>query len=873
MAEQMAARAGHTVKESGAGPALLDRRRGESAQGLGPGLATLPPPPEKVSAASWRIGDYEVLGELGRGTFGIVYRARDARLGREVAIKVMHAGGKPSEEELVRFRAETEALGSLQYPNIVQVYDTGAHDGTPFLVMELIDGGNLAQKINGQPRPGRDAATLVETLARAMHAAHQKGIVHRDLKPANIMLTADGTPKITDFGLVKRINHSLGLSQTGQALGTPSYMAPEQASGRVHEVGPAADVYSLGAIFYELLTGRPPFRGPDVLAVLDQVRSAEPLSPSRLVARLPRDLCTICLKCLEKDPRRRYASALDLADDLRRYLDGHSIVARPAGFVERTWRLVRRRPWQTALVSAGVVVLVLAATMAAMSRNRQIADLKRDRDAERQQREVEVARLEREKEEQSRRLAEQEHGRSLEALGGVLDLVVTGPLRNRPDLEPLHGMLLRYSETLIGRLGSEAAQREKVANACLRLGKLIGKTGQLTDALAALDRSERLYRGLAEEQPGEPRLAHQFACVLLERGRIRDDMGRRAAARKDYEAALARLEKLPDKGPDALEHQRALGEALHGLAVLRGQEEAGPKEALALFARALELRKRLCARPDASPRDLADLARTHGYLGDLLLRLGRLADADLTYWESQRFRLRLAQGTDDLDEARFQLARGYNNLAGYHRRTGSLATAEFFLGQSLEIRRELVKKNAAVTVYQTDLADACNSRAELLLRLGERGEPGWRERALEEAREAEKLYARQRRGNEGSTAVRLGLTQALVLQARLLVDGAPGEARLVLGRATVLLDKLLEERRPAEALYQRAQATALLAEMVPVSEQTREDMRKQALTYLEEAFAKRFSQVQPDDARHDRAFRALRDRAEFARALAGPNEG
>jgi tetratricopeptide (TPR) repeat protein/predicted Ser/Thr protein kinase len=841
-----------TAGKAGSGPPL-DQEKTRKPNGL-PG----------------RIGGYEVLGELGRGTFGVVYRARDTRLGREVAIKVLHAGVN-APEDLLRFRAEAEALGSLQHANIVQVFDTGVHQGTPYLVMELIEGGNLAQQMRGQPRPARDAAALVEKLARAMHVAHQKGIVHRDLKPANIMLAGDGTPKITDFGLVKRLDRSLGLSLTGQAIGTPSYMAPEQASGRVHEIGPPADVYALGAIFYELLTGRPPFCGADVLSVLDQVRAADPLSPSRLAPRLPRDLCTICLTCLEKEPRKRYASALDLADDLRRFLDGRPIVARPAGFVERTWRLVRRRPWQAALVSCGVLVVFLAATMVTMARSRQIADLKRDRDLEREQRAVAVAQVEREKEEQGRRLAEQEHGRSLEALDGILELVVIGALRNRPGLEPLHRELLRYYEKLIERQGSEPSQREKLANACLKLGKLIAKTGQSSDARAALDRAERLYQKLTEDLPDEPRIAHQLARVLLERGRLLDDMGQPADARKDFEGALARLERLSDKGPDTLDYRRGLGEALHELAILRGQEDADPQEALQLFERALQWRKQLGGKPDAPPSDLSALGRTYGALGNLLLRLNRLDEADLAYWESQRIRLRLektAAASDDLDEARFQLSRGYSDLAGYHARTGSPGTAGYFLEQALEIRRELVKKTPAVRAYQLDLAGACISHSELLLRLGDRSKPRWRQSALELAREAEKIYENQAKGNEKSIAVRLGLTRAVLLQARLLIDGAPDEARLLLAQVTVPIDSVLKQRPTAEALYQRAAATAMLSETVPVAEAVREGMRKQALTWLEQACKKSSAWARPYDVRQDRAFRVLRDRPELIKILA-----
>jgi serine/threonine protein kinase len=211
---------------------------------------------------------YEVLGLLGRGGMGVVYKAQQKSLNRLVALKMIVSGAHASEQEVARFRAEAGAVARLQHPNIVQIYEVGEHDGKPFFSLELVDGGSLAERLNGTPLPGRQAAELIKTLARSAQAAHERGIVHRDLKPANVLLTADGTPKITDFGLAKRLDVSTGQTQSGTILGTYSYMAPEQASGKNREVGPAADVWALGAILYECLTGRPPFNGPTIIGIL-----------------------------------------------------------------------------------------------------------------------------------------------------------------------------------------------------------------------------------------------------------------------------------------------------------------------------------------------------------------------------------------------------------------------------------------------------------------------------------------------------------------------------------------------------------------------------------------------------------------------------
>jgi serine/threonine-protein kinase len=299
-----------------------------------------------------QIPGYEVEAEIGRGGAGVVYRARHLRLNRRVALKMLLAGAYAGAPELLRFQREAEAEAGLRHPNIVQVHDVGDHEGRPYFTMELVEGGSLAQALAGTPQPAPQAAGLVATLARAVDAAHEAGIVHRDLKPGNVLLTADGTPKVSDFGLARRLEGGAGLTQSGAIVGTPSYMAPEQARGKALASGPAADVYALGAILYELLTGRPPFRAETAVETLQQVISQEPAHPSRLNARVPRDLETICLKCIHKDPQRRYATAAALADDLDRYQRGEPIAARRAGPAERLGKWVRRRPAAAALLAA-----------------------------------------------------------------------------------------------------------------------------------------------------------------------------------------------------------------------------------------------------------------------------------------------------------------------------------------------------------------------------------------------------------------------------------------------------------------------------------------------------------------------------------------
>ncbi len=336
---------------------LIDEQLGAFLPGLRVSADTSPFTPASPIAEPPRIPGYEVEEVLGHGGMGVVYRARQCALGRPVAIKMLLAGPFVSQEELGRFSRETAVLASLQHPNIVQVHDAGDVEGRPYFAMELVAGGSLARKLSGTPQTDRSAAALVSTLAGAVEAAHQSGIVHRDLKPANILLSGDDTPKITDFGLARRLSGDDGLTRTGATFGTPSYMAPEQARGDEGSMGPEADIYSLGAILYECVTGRPPFRAATAAETVRQVLDQEPVPPSRLNSNVPRDLETICLKCLHKEPRRRYASAAALAADLDRFLRGEAIAARPEGLVARLARRVRRRPALSAAVMASALLL------------------------------------------------------------------------------------------------------------------------------------------------------------------------------------------------------------------------------------------------------------------------------------------------------------------------------------------------------------------------------------------------------------------------------------------------------------------------------------------------------------------------------------
>jgi eukaryotic-like serine/threonine-protein kinase len=317
------------------------------------------------ASESLRFGDYELLREVARGGMGIVYRARQVSLDRVVALKMILAGRLATPEDLLRFRTEAEAAGRLKHPNIVAVHEVSEVDGQHFFSMDFIEGVSLTDKLRSGPLPSRVAARYVRTIARAVHHAHRQGVLHRDLKPSNILLDADDEPHITDFGLAKRLGGDSGQTRTGVVLGTPSYMSPEQAAGRTHELGPACDVYGLGAVLYELLTGRPPFRSETPLDTVMQVIEQDPVPPRLLNPKIDHDLETICLKCLEKSPERRYPSAEALAEDLDRYLNDETISARSINVLDRLVRSLDRshhvvdfHAWSTMILFIAAVVFI-----------------------------------------------------------------------------------------------------------------------------------------------------------------------------------------------------------------------------------------------------------------------------------------------------------------------------------------------------------------------------------------------------------------------------------------------------------------------------------------------------------------------------------
>jgi serine/threonine-protein kinase len=665
------------------------------------------PPPGKASAGSAvprTVAGYEILGVLGRGGMGVVYKARQRGLKRLVALKMILSGDHASEHDLGRFRSEAEAVARLQHPGIVQIYEVGEDAGRPFFSLEFIDGESLDRKLRGTPLPAREAAGLVRQMAEAMDYAHQAGVVHRDLKPANVLLTAAGVPKVGDFGLAKRLqDEESGLTRTGTVLGTPSYMAPEQAEGRTHEVGALADVYSLGAVLYECLTGRPPFRGPTIYHTLQQLRTTEPVPPTRLQPGVPRDVETICLKCLQKDRAKRYASAGELAADLGRFLGNEPIQARPVGGVERAWRWCRRNPRQAALLGVALALLLgWAGTASGMA---VLLKLKMDEavEAQRKEEEARIAadksakealaqkQVAEEKKQVALDIGERQRGTAENAMQSLI-LVTKGVLRRLPSKRKAQ---LTQAEIQKLRADVLAEMRGQMGE----LKKRVQATAQETFARVAGDTLlADLLRSL-----GQTREAHQLDLLA-------------------HRSAQARAEKEP-----ANDRARAnlgvlelrLGEALMDM-------EGGARGAYEHFRTARRLHEQVLRAPRDMPYKPLDarqmISHDDFHLATALLALGRPAEARGYLEQSLRYREEYAKAQADPDGSLTWTAQSRMLLIAAAARLGDRQAVQEHYHKAAALYDRLLKKYPASVVLWNDLAEVLGHYGDALLRLGPPGE-------------------------------------------------------------------------------------------------------------------------------------------------------
>ena len=629
---------------------------------------------------------YEILEQIGQGGMGVVFKARQAGLGRLVALKRLHAGGRPKPERMSRFRREAEAVARLDHANIVRIYEVGEQDGQPYLALEYVAGGTLKDCLAGNPLVPAAAAALVANLAQAIDHAHQHGIIHRDLKPANILLQNEGTaedaedrrdkpaaflplrssassavkhctPKITDFGLAKLVDQEKLQTQTGDILGTPSYMAPEQATGQAHVVGPAVDIYALGAILYEALTGRPPFQGATVLDTLEQVRVQEPLPPSRLQPNVPRDLDTVCLKCLEKAPRQRYATAGGLAEDLGRFLNGMPTLARPVPVWEQAWKWARRRPAVAGLIALSglaIVALVLGLWSHTTSLDEQVRRAEAGEALARQQ----------------KQRADTNYQQARQAINQMLDRLDKFRAAGVPRIESLRRELCEDALTFYMGIAKAEADGERgtrfdVAQAYRLMGSLQHSAFQLDSSRQSLDRGRVLLEKLLADYPNNREYEAELGVCF-------DQLGHTANAQRLFE------------------------------------------DSRAFHEQALAIRRELCRLEPENPVWQRDRAKCHINLGVSYYQIGRLDQVEPHWQEAIRVREKLVREHPEEAVDRYGLAIGYSNLALLYRDTGRTAEADALYGKCEPLLTGLVRERPDEEAWASALAQTLRNWGCLL---------------------------------------------------------------------------------------------------------------------------------------------------------------